>query len=141
MCSALTPVSVSTDDVRPGIVRIRAAAGTLGSYAVAELGSAIDAALARRPWGIVVDLRPLEVVTPAGLTMPMLMRVADAAGELDIGLCIVCPAPLRSALAGLDLSGLFELHCDLDAALATLGVVVKRLPAVASGTRLESGTG
>jgi len=138
MCSALTPVSVSTDDVRPGIVRIRAAAGTLGSYAVAELGSAIDAALARRPWGIVVDLRPLDVVTPAGVAM--LVQVAGAAGELDIGLCMVCPAPLRSALTELDLAGLFELHCDLDTALATLGVVVKRLPEVASGTPFESGT-
>jgi anti-anti-sigma regulatory factor len=129
-------VSTSTDDVRPGIVRVRAAAGTLGSFAVAELGSAIDAALARRPWGVVVDLRPLDAVTPAGLTM--LMRVADAAGELDIGLSVVCPAVVRSALAELDLTGLFELHCDLDAALAAFGVVVKRLPAVAGAARFES---
>lgn len=122
MCSASTPVSVSTDDVRPGIVRVRAAAGTLGSFAVAELGSAVDAALARRPWGIVADLRPLDAVTPAGLAM--LVRVAGAAGERDIGLCVVCPDVLRSALAQFDLTGFFDLSHDLDAALAALGVVV-----------------
>jgi len=105
MCSAPTPVSVSTDDIRPGIVRVRAAAGTLASFAVAELGSTIDAALARRPWGIVVDLRPLDAVTPAGLGM--LVRVAVAAGELDIGLSMVCPDVLRSALA--PQPGLIEL--------------------------------
>ncbi len=122
MCSPTTPVSVSTDDVRPGIVRVRAAAGTLGSFAVAELGSAVDAALARRPWGVVVDLRPLDAVTPAGLAM--LVRVAGAAGELDIGLNIVCPDVLRSGLVQFDLIELFELNHDLDAALAALGVVV-----------------
>jgi anti-anti-sigma regulatory factor len=122
MCSAPTPVSVSTDDVRPGIVRVRAAAGTLGSFAVARLGSAIDAALARRPWGVVVDLRPLDAVTPAGLAM--LVRVAGAAGESDIGLSMVCPDVLRSALAQSGLTGLFDLNRDLDAALAVLGVVV-----------------
>ncbi len=122
MCSPTTPVSVSTDDVRPGIVRVRAAAGTLGSFAVAELGSAVDAALARRPWGVVVDLRPLDAVTPAGLAM--LVRVAGAAGELDIGLNIVCPDVLRSGLVQFDLTELFELNHDLDAALAALGVVV-----------------
>jgi anti-anti-sigma regulatory factor len=139
MCSAPTPLAVRADDVRPGIVRVRAAAGTLGSFAVAELGSAIDAALAQRPWGIVVDLRPLEAVTPAGLTM--LLRVAHAAGELDIGLSMVCPAVVRSALDDLDLAELFDLHYDLDPALASLGVVVKRLPAVTSAARLEPGTG
>jgi len=113
---------VSTDDVRPGIVRVRAAAGTLGSFAVAELGSAVDAALARRPWGVVVDLRPLDAVTPAGLAM--LVRVAGAAGERDIGLSMVCPDVLRSAVAQSGLTGLFELNHDLDAALAALGVVV-----------------
>jgi hypothetical protein len=122
MCSPTTPVSVSTDDVRPGIVRVRAAAGTLGSFAVAELGSAVDAALARRPWGVVVDLRPLDAVTPAGLAM--LVRVAGAAGELDIGLNIVCPDVLRSGFVQFDLTELFELNHDLDAALAALGVVV-----------------
>jgi anti-anti-sigma regulatory factor len=122
MGSAATLVSVSTGDVRPGIVRVRAAAGPLGSFAVAELGSAVDAALARLPWGIVVDLRPLDAVAPAGLAM--LVRVAAAAGELDIGLSIVCPDVLRSALAQFDLTGLFELNDDLDAALAALGVVV-----------------
>jgi len=123
MCSAPTPVSVSTDDIRPGIVRVRAAAGTLASFAVAELGSTIDAALARRPWGIVVDLRPLDAVTPAGLGM--LVRVAVAAGELDIGLSMVCPDVLRSALAPQPgLIELFDLNRDLDTALAALGVVV-----------------
>ena len=122
MCSAPTPVYVSTDDVRPGIVRVRAAAGTLASFAVAELGSTIDAALARRPWGIVVDLRPLDAVTPAGLGM--LVRVAVAAGELDIGLSMVCPDVLRSALTQPGLSELFDLNRDLDTALAALGVVV-----------------
>ena len=122
MCSATTAVSVSTDDVRPGIVRVRAAAGTLGSFAVAELGSAVDAALARRPWGIVVDLRPVDAVTPAGLAM--LVRVAGAARERDIGLGIVCPDVLRSALAQFGLTGLFDLNHDLDAALVALGVVV-----------------
>jgi len=124
MCSAPTPVPVPvrTDDVRPGIVRVRAAAGTLAGFAVGELGSAIDAALARRPWGVVVDLRPLDAVTPAGLAM--LVRVAGAAGELDIGLSMVCPIVLRSTLDGVGLTGLFELSHDLDAALAALGVVV-----------------
>ena len=122
MSSAATLVSVSTGDLRPGIVRVRAAAGTFGSFAVAELGSAVDAALARLPWGIVVDLRPLDAVTPAGLAM--LVRVAAAASELDIGLSIVCPDVLRSALAQFGLTGLFELNDDLDAALAALGVVV-----------------
>ena len=122
MRSATTPVSVSTDDVRPGIVRVRAAAGTLGSFAVATLGSAIDAALARRPWGVVVDLRPLDAVTPAGLAM--LVRVVGAAGEFDIGLSMVCPDVLRSALAQSGLTELFDLNRDLDAALAALGVVV-----------------
>ncbi len=122
MCAAPTPVSVTSDDVRPGIVRVRAAAGTLGSYAVAKLGSAIDAALARRPWGVVVDLRPLVVITPAGLAM--LVRVAVAAGELDIGLSMVCPDILRSAFDQSDLTTLFDLNPDLDAALATLGVKV-----------------
>jgi hypothetical protein len=115
-------MSVSTDDVRPGIVRVRAAVGTLGSIAVAELGSAVDAALDRRPWGIVVDLCPLDALTPAGLAM--LVRVASAAGELDIGLSMVCPDAIQSALARLGLTGLFDLSHDLDAALGALGVVV-----------------
>jgi hypothetical protein len=113
---------VSTDDVRPGIVRVRAAAGALGSFAVAELGSAVDAALARRPWGIVVDLRPLDAVTLPGLAM--LVRVASAAGVLDIGLSLVCAEVLRSALAHFGLTRLFDLNHDFDAALAGLGVVV-----------------
>lgn len=122
MCSAPTPVSVSTDDIRPGILRVRAAAGTLGSFAVAKLGSTIDAALSRRPWGIVVDLRPLDAVTPAGLAM--LLRVADAAGRLDIGLSMVCPDIVRSALAQSGVIELFDVNRDLDGALAALGVVV-----------------
>ena len=115
------PVPVSTDDIRPGIVRVRAAAGTLGSFAVAELGSAIDAALARRPWGIVLDLGPLDAVTSAG--MAMLVRVAVAAGEHDIGLSVVCTDVVRCAIGRMDLAELFELHDALDAALAALGVV------------------
>lgn len=122
MCSAPTPVPVGTDDIRPGIVLVRATAGTLGSFAVAELGSTVDAALARRPWGVVVDLRPLAAVTPAG--MAMLVRVAAAAGELDIGLGIVCADVVRSAVAHSGLTDLFDLHRDVDAALAALGVVV-----------------
>ncbi|MBW0088770.1 hypothetical protein I4I73_10260 [Pseudonocardia sp. KRD-184] len=113
---------VRTDDIRPGIVRVRAAAGTLGSFAVAELGSAVDAALARRPWGIVADLRPLDAITPAG--MAMLVRVAVAAGELDVGLSLVCADAVRSAVAQVDLTELFDLHHDVDAALAALRVVV-----------------
>lgn len=131
MSSALTGThetlgSVRTDELRPAIARIRAAAGPLAGYAVAELGSAIDAALGRLPWGIVVDLRPLDAVSPAGLAM--LMRVACAAGELDVGLTLVCPAVVRSALADAGLTEHFELSHDLDAALSTLGVVVRRLP-------------
>lgn len=122
MRSAPTPVSVSTDDIRPGIVRVRAAAGTLGSFAVAQLGSAVDAALHRRPWGIILDLWPLDAVTPAGLAM--LVRVAGTAAELDIGLSMVCPTVLRSTLDGVGLTELFELNHDLAAALAALGVKV-----------------
>lgn len=118
--------SVRTDDLRPAIVRVRAATGPLAGFAVAELGLAVDAALSRRPWGIVVDLRPLDAVTPAGLTM--LMRVAASAGELDVGLIVVCPAVVRSALADAGLTEHFELSHDLDTALSTLGVVVRRLP-------------
>lgn len=129
MLSTPTHGSVRTDDLRPAIVRVRAAAGQLGGFAVAELGSAVDAALSRRPWGIVVDLRPLDEVTPAGLAM--LMRLAAAAGELDVGLILVCSAVVRSALADAGLTENFELSHDLDTALATLGVVVRRLP----GTR------
>jgi len=121
MCSEPTSVSVSTDDVRPGIVRVRAAAGTLGSFAVMALGSAVDAAVARRPWGIVVDLSPLDAITPAG--MAMLVRVAGAADELGIGLSLVCSDVLRAALVRVGLTGLFDLNRDLDAALAALGVV------------------
>ena len=122
MSSAPTPVPVHTDEIRPGIVVVRAAAGTLGSFAVAELGSAVDAALARRPWGVVVDLRPLDGVTPAG--MAMLVRVTVAAGERDIGLRMVCPDVLRSAVGQFGLTTLFDLDDDLDTALAALGVVV-----------------
>lgn len=122
MCSAQIPVPVRTDDIRPGIVRIRAAAGTLGSFAVAELGSSVDAVLARRPWGVVVDLRPLDAVTPAGIAM--LVRVAVAAGELDVGLILVCADVVRSAVDRAGLTELFELTDDLDAALAALGVAV-----------------
>lgn len=122
MRTAPTPTPVSADDVRPGITRIRAGAGPLGGFAVAELGSAVDVALLRRPWGIVLDLAALDEVTPAGLAM--LVRVAGAAGELDVGLSMVCPAVLRSTVDEAGLTGLFELDDDLDAALAALGVVV-----------------
>jgi len=54
----------------------------------------------------------------------MLVRVAVAAGELDIGLSVVCPDVLGSALAQPGLIELFDLNRDLDAALAALGVVV-----------------
>lgn len=120
--SAPPPVFVHTEVILPGIVGVRAAVGALGGFAVGKLGSALDAALARSPWGVVLDLRPVDMVTPAG--MAMLVRVAVAAGERDVGLRMVCPDVVRDAAEQLGLTRLFDIDEDLDFALGALGVAV-----------------
>ena len=116
------PLPVRVDDVRPGIPLLVPSAGSLSGYAVGELGAVADAALGRHPWGIVLDLSGIAAMTPAGLAL--LVRVAQRAGDLDVGFCIVESGAVRSAVTRAGLQQLFELHPGVEEALAALGVAV-----------------
>lgn len=120
MRSGTHPLPVRVEDVRPGIPLLVPTSGSLSGHAVGELGAAADAALGRRPWGIVVDLSGIAAMTPAGLAM--LVRVAQRAGDLDVGFCIVESDAVRSAVARAGLQQLFELHPGVEEALAALRV-------------------
>jgi hypothetical protein len=82
----------------------------------------VYAQLARGPRLVIVDLRPLDRLSPDGVSA--LVDIAGEAGAGDIGLCLVCgdrpgdPVPLALQAAGV--ASLFEIHPDQRSALGTL---------------------
>jgi anti-anti-sigma regulatory factor len=120
MCSAPTLLPISSADARSGIPLVGVGPGTLEGYAVSEVGTAVDRALDRNPWGVVLDLSGIDAMTRAGLAM--LIRVVVRAGQLDVGLCLVCSDAVRSVVVGAEVEELFEMHTSVGAALAALGV-------------------
>jgi anti-anti-sigma regulatory factor len=116
----LTTTAPRTGEVRPGIPLVVAAAGALRGPAVPQLGAALDRALDRRPWGVVLDLTGVAAVPLVALAM--LCRVAQRAGRLDVGLALVASPAVRAAVEQAGLSELFELHAGLADALVVLRV-------------------
>jgi anti-anti-sigma regulatory factor len=106
-----------TDDVL--LVRVR---NGVSAEAPAQLRRAVYAQLARDPRLVIVDLRPLDRLSPDGVSA--LVDIAGEAAAGDIGLCLVCgdrpgdPVPLALHAAGL--ASLFEIHPDQRSALGTL---------------------
>jgi anti-anti-sigma factor len=116
---AYTPAPDGDGEVRPDVALRAAGTGPLDDDAAARLGADLDRTLDGRPWAVVVDLSDVDSVTSAGLTM--LTRVATAAGEGDVGLCLVCSELVRSAIATAGLAELFDQHGSIADALAVLG--------------------
>jgi hypothetical protein len=120
--------SVPGDGV-PTVERLAAAvplvrvAGRLAGEAAVALRQTVYSQLARSPRLVVVDLRPVIAVPPAGVAA--LVDIAYEAGAGDVGLCLVYGPgddhhPLPAALHSAGVFELFEIQPDPDAALDTL---------------------
>ncbi|MDT7618978.1 MAG: hypothetical protein QOG20_1788 [Pseudonocardiales bacterium] len=120
MCSAPQPGHVRVEDVRPGIPLLAVMPGPLDRETSPRLDAALDHALDRHPWGVVLDLRDVSSLTSNGLAM--LVRVATRAWELEIGLCLVCSPHVRAVVTDAGLHEVFDLHPGVAEALAALGV-------------------
>jgi anti-anti-sigma regulatory factor len=87
-------------------------ARTLERAALALLGSA--------PRFVVLDLSELVMLGRAGVAA--LVRVAERAGESDVGLCLVIAGEgVQQDLVAADALDLFEIHPSLDAAVRAMG--------------------
>lgn len=90
--------------------------GTLdeaGGRALRRLAAVV---LTEAPPLVLVDLSAVDAVTVHGVAA--LVRVAESAGEADIGLAVVLGDRLRAALVESDVLDLFELYGTVDEALA-----------------------
>jgi anti-anti-sigma regulatory factor len=96
--------------------------GRLAGVAAAQMRHIVHTQLADHPRLMVLDLRAVVALPPDGVAA--LVAIAYAAGDAEIGLCLVCGDGDEDAvLAGLRDAGvveLFEIQPDLDTALDTL---------------------
>lgn len=101
----------------PG-VRLLRHEGTLDEDAGRALQRLAAVVLTETPPLIVVDLSGVDTVTAPGVAA--LVRVAESAGEADIGLAVVMGDWPRAVFVESDVLDLFELYETVDEALEAM---------------------
>ncbi|MFD8493250.1 STAS domain-containing protein [Amycolatopsis sp. NPDC059657] len=113
-------MSVAVEDVNDG-VRVLSLRGELGRQAAHLLDKALLELLDHRPRLLIFDLSRVSSVWPDGL--PVLLRLACTAAELDVGCCLV-GADRAEVTERLETTGwldLFEVHESIRDAVSARG--------------------
>jgi anti-anti-sigma factor len=107
------PGHLAGADIR--VVRVE---GRLDGASAAAFEDRLVAQLAQHPCALVLDLSRARALGGEGVRS--LVRIAASAGEADIGLVLAGRnRVIGDALAAAEVIELFEMHTDVDVALAT----------------------
>lgn len=110
---------VAVREVEPGMFVLTVPPDPHGGTA-RSLERAAFALLGSAPRSLVLDLSELVMLGRAGVAA--LVRVAERAGESDVGLCLVIAGEgVWQDLAASDALDLFEIHAGLDSAIRAMG--------------------
>lgn len=115
--AASEPTVTVLDGHVPG-ARLLRQKGTLDEAAGRALQRLAAVVLTESPPLVLVDLSAVDAVTVHGVAA--LVRVAESAGEADIGLAVVMGNGPRTAFVESDVLDLFELYETVDEALQAI---------------------